>query len=60
MEKRKILVSASGIVTCCTAAVFGGDRVDLELTADFMGVIGTDTFGFSGIALFKIAMTRLA
>ncbi len=37
VEKRKILVLALGVLTCSTAGVFGSDKVDLELTADFKG-----------------------
>ncbi len=36
MEKRKTLFLALGVLTCSTVGVFGSDKVDLELTADFI------------------------
>lgn len=37
MEQRKALVLALGILTCSSTAAFGGEKVNLELTADFEG-----------------------
>lgn len=35
MEKRKTLILALGVLMCPSTAVLGGDKVDLELTADY-------------------------